>query len=140
MTNQKKQRTMKKMLLIMAAMIFLAGIVAAQTTKWEVPAKYKTMKSTVSLTDASVIANGKDLWAKQCKSCHGAMGAGDGPKAAMLKAPIVNFASKEFQAQTDGEIYYKTMFGKDEMPAFDKKVTVASDQWALVAYMRTMKK
>jgi mono/diheme cytochrome c family protein len=132
---------MKKILLIMAAMIFVAGIAAAQTTKWEVPAKYKTMKSTVNLADASVIANGKDLWAKNCKSCHGALGAGDGPKAAMLKTtPIINFSSKEFQAQTDGDIYYKTLFGKDEMPAFDKKVTVPADQWALVAYMRTFKK
>lgn len=131
---------MKKILFIMAAMIFVAGIAAAQTAKWEVPAKYQTMKSTVSLTDASVIANGKELWAKHCKSCHGTMGAGDGPKSAMLKSPIVSFASKEFQAQSDGAIYYKTMFGKDEMPAFDKKVTVPADQWALVAYMRTFKK
>jgi len=131
---------MKKILLIMTAMIFMAGIAAAQTAKWEVPAKYKTMKSTVSLTDPTVIANGKDLWAKNCKSCHGALGAGDGPKGAMLKTPMINFSTKEFQAQSDGDIYYKTLFGRDEMPAFDKKITVASDQWALVAYMRSLKK
>jgi mono/diheme cytochrome c family protein len=131
---------MKKILFIMVAMIFVAGIAAAQTAKWEVPAKYQTMKSAVSLTDASVLANGKELWAKHCKSCHGTMGAGDGPKSAMLKTKIVSFASKDFQAQTDGDIYYKTMFGRDEMPAFDKKVTVPADQWALVAYMRSFKK
>jgi mono/diheme cytochrome c family protein len=131
---------MKKILVIIAAMIFMVGVAAAQTAKWEVPAKYKTMKSTVTLTDPSVIANGKDLWAKNCKSCHGPLGAGDGPKGAMLKTPMVNFSGKEFQAQTDGDIYYKTLFGRDEMPAFEKKVTVASDQWSLVAYMRSLKK
>ena len=124
----------------MTAMIFMAGIAAAQTAKWEVPAKYKTMKAAVSLTDASVIANGKELWAKHCKSCHGTMGAGDGPKAAMLKTPMINFSGKDFQAMSDGDIYYKTVFGRDEMPAFEKKVTVEADRWALVAYMRTFKK
>jgi mono/diheme cytochrome c family protein len=132
---------MKKILLIVAALIFVVGVASAQTTaKWEVPAKYKTMKPTVSLTDKTVVANGKELWAKHCKSCHGAMGAGDGPKAAMLKTPMTNFSGKDFQAQTDGEIYYKTLYGKDEMPAFDKKITTPADQWALVAYMRSMKK
>ena len=131
---------MKKILFIMAAMVFMAGIAAAQTAKWEVPAKYKTMKPAVSLTDKAVVTNGKELWAKHCKSCHGAMGAGDGPKAAMLKAPMANFSTKEFQAQSDGDIYYKSIIGKGEMPAFDKKITVPADQWALVAYMRTMKK
>lgn len=131
---------MKKTLLVLIAMVLMAGIAAAQTAKWDVPAKYKTMKSTVSMTDASVLANGKDLWAKHCKSCHGAMGAGDGPKAAMMKAPIINFSSKEFQAQTDGDIYYKTLFGRGEMPGFEKKITTATDQWALVAFMRKMKK
>ena len=57
-----------------------------------------------------------------------------------VEAHLTFFSSKEFQAQSDGDIYYKTMFGKDEMPAYEKKVTVPADQWALVAYMRTMKK
>lgn len=131
---------MKKMLLILSVMIFMAGIAAAQTTKWEVPAKYKTMKSTVKMTDPAVIANGKDLWAKNCKSCHGSLGAGDGPKGAMLKTPMVAFSSKEFQAQSDGDIYYKTFIGRNEMPAFEKKIPTAADQWALVAFMRTLKK
>jgi mono/diheme cytochrome c family protein len=131
---------MKKLLLIVSVMIFMAGIAASQTAKWEVPPKYKTMKSTVNIASSSVIADGKDLWAKHCKSCHGTLGAGDGPKAAMLKTPMTKFSGKDFQGQTDGEIYYKTVFGRSEMPAFEKKVTVEADRWALVAYMRSMKK
>jgi mono/diheme cytochrome c family protein len=131
---------MKKFLLIIAALLLVAGYVSAQTQGWTVPDKYKSMKASVNLTDKNVIANGKDLWAKNCKSCHGAAGLGDGPKAAMLKTPIVSFAGKEFQAQTDGEIYYKTMTGKGEMPAYEKKIPSPSDQWALVAYIRTLKK
>jgi mono/diheme cytochrome c family protein len=131
---------MKKVLFIVAALFLLAGYVSAQTAGWTVPDKYKTMKPAANLADKSVIANGKDLWAKNCKSCHGAAGLGDGPKAAMLKTPIVSFADPKFQAQTNGEIYYKTMTGKGEMPAYEKKIPTASDQWSLVAYIRTLKK
>lgn len=98
------------------------------------------MKSTVNLKDASLIATGKDLWAKQCKSCHGSKGLGDGPKGAMLKTNPGDFTSAAFQSQTDGELYYKTTFGNGEMPAYEKKVPSEADRWALVAYMRTLKK
>jgi mono/diheme cytochrome c family protein len=126
-------------MLILSAILFISVASIAQTTKWEVPAKYQTMKSTVNMTDKAVIANGKELWAKHCKSCHGSTGLGDGPKAAMLKTPMNKFNSKEFQAQSDGAIYYKSFIGRNEMPAFEKKIPTASDQWALVAYMRSLK-
>ena len=130
---------MKKMILMVAVVLLIAGTAGAQSKSWEVPAKYKTMKSSVNLKDASVIADGKDLWAKQCKSCHGAKGLGDGPKGAMLKTDPGNFTDAKFQAQTDGELYYKTTFGFGEMPAYEKKVPAETDRWALVAYMRTLK-
>ena len=98
------------------------------------------MKSTVKLNDAAVIASGKELWAKHCKSCHGAKGLGDGPKGASLKTNPGDFSSAAFQGQTDGEIYYKTAFGRDEMPSYEKKIPDANDHWALVAFMRSLKK
>jgi hypothetical protein len=30
--------------------------------------------------------------------------------------------------------------GRDEMPAYEKKIPDANDRWSLVAYMRTFKK
>lgn len=107
----KKIYTMKKLFLSMILIMSVA--IGYSQTKWEVPAKFKTMKSSVNLKDQSVINNGKDLWAKNCKSCHGSKGMGDGPKAAMLKTNPGNFTSKEFKSQTDGEIYYKTFYGKE---------------------------
>ena len=107
---------------------------------WETPAKYKTMKNPVKTTDSEATANGKTLYAKHCKSCHGAKGLGDGPKAATLKTSSGDFSSKDFQAFTDGELFYKTSFGRDEMPAYDKKLADEADRWALVNFMRTLKK
>jgi mono/diheme cytochrome c family protein len=133
----------KFMIAIVLLTFFLSMTVNAQqaTTKaWEVPAKYKTMKASVNLKDAGVIAIGKELWAKHCKSCHGSKGLGDGPKAATLKTHPGDFSSATFQKQTDGDIYYKAIIGRDEMPNYEKKIPSESDRWSLVAFMRTLKK
>jgi mono/diheme cytochrome c family protein len=65
---------------------------------------------------------------------------GDGSKAAQLKTEPGDFSQSETQAQTDGELFYKTAEGRDDMPAFKKKIPDQDDIWALVHYMRTFKK
>jgi mono/diheme cytochrome c family protein len=125
------------------AVVFLLGNAAnaqAKAKPWPVPDKDKALKPSVKLTDASVIATDKELWAKHCKSCHGSKGLGDGPKSASLKTHPGDFSSAAFQAFTDGELFYRTNKGRDEMPAYEKKIPEANDRWALVAFMRTMKK
>ncbi len=137
-------KTSQKIATIMAA-AFLAVFfmfstaVQAQQAKakaWPVPDKDKAMKAPAKAD----VATGKELWAKHCKSCHGSKGLGDGPKSASLKTFAGDFSSAAFQAGTDGEIFYRTNKGRDEMPAYEKKIPDANDRWALVAFMRTMKK
>jgi mono/diheme cytochrome c family protein len=149
MFNQLKTIDMTKkaitlMITAMVAVVFLIGNASsAQQAKgkpWPVPDKDKNMKSMVKAGDQAAISNGKELWAKHCKSCHGAKGMGDGPKAASLKTFPGDFSSKDFQAFTDGELFYRTSMGRDEMPAYDKKIPEAKDRWDLVAYMRSFKK
>jgi mono/diheme cytochrome c family protein len=106
---------------------------------WDVPAKNKTVKNPVK-SSAESIASGKALYAKHCKSCHGAKGLGDGPKASGLKTLSGDFSSAAFQSMSDGELFYKTSVGRDEMPAYDKKIPDADDIWAIVNFMRTFKK
>jgi mono/diheme cytochrome c family protein len=136
-TSQKIATIMATVLL---AIFFLFGnTVQAQQAKakaWPVPDKDKAMKAPAK-ADA---ATGKELWAKHCKSCHGSKGLGDGPKGASLKTFSGDFSTAEFQAFTDGELFYRTSKGRDEMPAYEKKIPEANDRWALVAFMRTMKK
>ncbi|MEI7500590.1 MAG: cytochrome c, partial [Bacteroidota bacterium] len=103
---------------------------------WPVPDKDKALKSPTKAD----LATGKDLWAKHCKSCHGSKGLGDGPKAANLKTFAGDFSSAAFQASTDGELFYRTDKGRDEMPGYEKKIPDAGDRWAIVAFMRTFKK
>ena len=123
------------------AIIFItANIAMAQKAggPWTIPAKYKSMKSTVKAGDASIATVGKDLYNKNCKSCHGSKGLGDGPKSASLKTLVPSFAEKKFKAQADGDVYFQSFVGRDEMPNFEKKILDEADRWAVVAYIKGM--
>ena len=87
--------------------------------------------------DAKLAKTGKMLWAKYCKSCHGSVGLGDGPKAKQLGTFPGDFATEDFQGQAEGVIYYKSFIGRDEMPNFESKLPDDEDRWAVVNYMRT---
>jgi mono/diheme cytochrome c family protein len=89
---------------------------------------------------AESISNGKTLFAKNCQSCHGKKGMGDGTKAAQLKTEPGDFSTSAFQSQSDGAIFYKISEGRDDMPSFKKKMPEANDMWDLVNYVRTLKK
>lgn len=106
---------------------------------WPVPANYTNMKNAVA-SNAESIAEGKALYGTHCKSCHGTKGMGDGPKAANLKTEAGDFSKADFQAQTDGALFYKTSEGRDDMPSFKKKIPDADERWSIVNYMRTLKK
>ena len=106
---------------------------------WAAPDDAKAMKSPVK-SDAASLEKGKALFEKHCKSCHGVKGLGDGPKAKELETACGDFTAKAFQVQTDGEIFYKTKAGRDDMPAFSKKITHDNDIWAVVNYLRTLKR
>jgi mono/diheme cytochrome c family protein len=107
--------------------------------EWVVPAEYKTMKNPTDATDKENMAIGKSLYSKHCKSCHGAEGYGDGPKAADQKGDLGDFSTAEFQAQSDGALFYKTTFGRNDMSEFSKKIPEDEDRWLIVNYMRTLK-
>lgn len=104
--------------------------------EWIVPEKYVNMKNpTDPEVDKSI---GKSLYSKHCQSCHGKEGYGDGKKADEVEGDLGDFSSEEFQAQTDGELFYKTSFGKDDMPEYTKKMPDDEDRWLIVNYMRTL--
>jgi len=105
---------------------------------WEVPAEYKTMKNPVAKNDANN-KQGMVLYTKYCASCHGKTGLGDGVKARALKDFAGDFSGAYYQDQTDGEHFYKTKFGRGEMPKYEGKLS-DEDMWSIVNYMRTFKK
>ena len=131
-----------KILFASLAVFLIAGMLTSMTISnqepWEVPAKYKNMKNPV-VADQDSIQIGGMLYKKNCASCHGRAGLGDGVKARGLETFSGDFSGAIYQDQTDGEHFYKTKFGRGEMPAYDKKIS-DEDIWHMVNYMRTFKK
>ena len=130
-------KTFKILFVSSILMVFCATLVA-QPKPWAVPANYKNMKNPVAKGDASNKA-GAALYTKNCASCHGKAGLGDGVKARALKDFPGDFSKAEYQDQTDGEHFYKTKFGRAEMPKYEGKLS-DDDIWNMVNYMRTFKK
>lgn len=129
---------LKGSIVLMAGLTLFSLSVTAQPKPWNAPDEYKTMKNPVAMGDASTKA-GMALYTKNCASCHGKAGLGDGVKARMLKDFPGNFSVAAFQSQADGEHFYKTKTGKGEMPKYEGKLA-DEDIWNIVNYMRTFKK
>ena len=127
-----------RLFFLSAAVLMLSATLVAQPKPWVVPANFKTMKNPVAKDDASTKA-GKTLYDKNCSSCHGKAGLGDGVKARALKTFPGDFSKAEYQDQTDGEHFYKTKTGRGEMPKYEGKMS-DTDIWNTVNYMRTFKK
>ena len=119
------------------AFSFSTAITAQTAGAWNIPAKFKTTKNPLAASKES-IADGKDLFSKHCKSCHGLKGLGDGPKAATLDASCSDFSTKKFQGTADGEIFFQISEGKGKMPAFKKTLPEDNARWAIVNYIRTL--
>jgi len=129
---------LKGSVLLILYFAFLSLNVNGQPKPWPVPDEFKKMNNPVTKGDASNKA-GMALYIKNCASCHGKTGLGDGVKARMLKDFPGDLSGTVYQDQTDGEHFYKTKFGRGEMPKYEGKMT-DEDIWNMVNYMRTFKK
>jgi mono/diheme cytochrome c family protein len=131
---------MKTLKLIFAgiAVFSLSATMVAQPKPWDVPENFKNMKNPVAKGEESNKA-GMALYNKNCASCHGKTGLGDGAKARALKTATGDFSKPEYQDQTDGAHFYKTKTGRGEMPKYEGKMS-DTDIWNVVNYMRTFKK
>ena len=129
-------KTIKTFIILGAIVFGFYSFTSIIQEEWKVPEKYVNMKNPIDPSTDKAI--GKSLYSQHCKSCHGKEGYGDGPKAKDQKGDLGDFSSSDFQAQTDGELFYKTSFGRDDMPEYTKKMPEDEDRWLIVNYMRTL--
>jgi len=127
-----------KLIFASALLMLISFSLLAQPKPWIVPANFKTMKNPVAAGDASTKA-GLVLYTKNCASCHGKAGLGDGVRARSLKQFPGDFSKTDYQNQSDGDLFYKTKFGRDEMPKYDGKLS-DDDIWNIINCTRTFKK
>ena len=127
-----------KLIFVSAAVLMMSAALVAQPKPWVVPANFTSMKNPVAKGDASTKA-GLSLYTKNCASCHGKTGLGDGVKARTLKDSPGDFSKAAFQTLADGDLFYKTKTGRGEMPKYEGKLA-DDDIWNIVNFLRTLKK
>jgi cbb3-type cytochrome c oxidase subunit III len=90
--------------------------------------------------DATSVAAGKELYEKNCVSCHGATGKGDGKMAETMKTKPADLTDDEWKhGSTDGEIYTVIHGGIKTagMRAYSPKLT-DHQIWDIVNYVRSI--
>lgn len=112
-------------ILTAAFSVFCLTAVYANQTKPAAPAA-KPAAPAVKASPAS-IANGETLYKRQCQTCHGATGVGDGPASKFLKGKLPNFTDKAVMAKMKDEEILETVTNgvKSEvgtMPPFKAKM------------------
>jgi mono/diheme cytochrome c family protein len=129
----------KKILTVL--LLFMTAITGSaffyQQKEWKAPASADAKKNPLT-SDAIVLADGKKVYAKECQSCHGKKGKGDGPSAKDLDIPAGDFTKAVTQQQSDGALFWKISEGRKPMPSFKKKLN-ETQIWQSVIYMRTLK-
>lgn len=120
---------------VVAALALATGVWAQG--KWMAPPEAKNQKNPLAKSD-KVVADGKKLAEANCVPCHGPKGLGDGPAASALPVKPANWTSPAVQGESDGELFWKITNGRGPMPPW--KHLPDNDRWALVRYIRSLKK
>ena len=90
--------------------------------------------------DATSIAAGKQVYDKQCASCHGDKGKGDGQMGEELNPKPADLTDADWKhGSTDGEIFTLVRDGSKNtgMRAYGRKLTT-HQMWDVVNYVRTL--
>lgn len=99
---------------------------------WDVVAYALTLH-----TSQAELARGQAVWTEQCATCHGDLGAGDGPQALAQGWPMVSLADLAYSSQHSLSDWFQvTNEGRGAMLAFGDQLS-ADDIWAAVTYART---
>lgn len=110
-------------------LLFMASSVLGQD--WLVPAEESAKKNPAAYTLEN-IKDGKAVYTRHCKSCHGDPGKNN--PLALVPLPV-DIASKRMQANSEGELFYKISTGKGVMPPFQSTLSV-TERWNLVNFIK----
>ena len=119
----------KRYLLLLSFLIIFKGLSAQE---WVVPAENGAKLSPFAFND-STHKVGAEIYNLNCKSCHGDPG----------KNNVINLvpippdpASAKMQSNSDGDLHYKLVQGRGQMPSF-KNTLSSADLWHVISYIRS---
>jgi len=90
---------------------------------------------------AASILRGRQVFADNCVSCHGAEGRGDGPQGRGLPVPPADLTAGHLWEHSDGELFWWLTHGMDapegglSMPGFAATLS-EDDRWAAIDFIR----
>lgn len=118
--------------LAFTALLILAfcHILLAQDPDIPVAERNRTSPITFS-TD--IVRQGNSIYQNNCKSCHGDPGKGN---YAVMDPIPVDPVSRQYQENSDGEMFYILREGRGLMPSFSGALT-EMERWAVIAYVRS---
>jgi len=105
--------------------------------EWKAPDRAARRKNPIPADEKSIAA-GKQVYLKQCLSCHGPLGKGDGQAAKDLNPKPHDLSDPKIAAQSDGALFWKITNGRKPMPTFEKLIPKEEDRWKVVNYVRTL--
>jgi len=73
---------------------------------------------------------------KECQSCHGRRGRGDGPGARHLNVAVPDLTSADVRSETDGKWFDSITKGSKPMPAYRRRLS-ERQRWDVVNYLRS---
>lgn len=119
---------------LVALCVVLAGLSAED--EWKSPSRAAKKKNPIPLDDKSADL-GRKVYVKECLSCHGDKGKGDGPSAKDLETKPGDLSDAKLWDQSDGALFWKVTEGRKPMPGFEKTLK-EEERWHVVNYMRTL--
>lgn len=115
----------------------------AATARPETPADFKDKKNALN-GNADAIKAGEGLFKAQCASCHGNEADGNSDAGKALKPQAGNLRAADFQAQSDGYIFWRMTKGGiganisgSAMQAFETQLS-EEQRWQIIAYLRSL--
>jgi mono/diheme cytochrome c family protein len=105
------------------------------TNEWVAPARAAKKKNPIEVNEVS-LTKGKAVYVKECASCHGDKGKGDGPAVKDLERKPGDMTSAKTQEQSDGALFWKITEGNKPMASYDKTLS-EEDRWHVINYLRT---
>lgn len=103
---------------------------------WVVPERRARRANPVAASQESV-AGGSEVYRRECLSCHGKSGRGDGSKASELKTKVADLTSPRVREQSDGALFWKITEGRGDMPS-NRTALTDEERWNVVNYIRSL--
>jgi len=109
-------------------------VLAMDTIIWVAPDSVNNFVNPIEVNEESLL-DGKMIYNKNCRSCHGKLGDGTGSGSKDLETIPTDFRNTDFLNQTDGSMFWKISEGRDEMKTYKTKLS-EEDIWLVVNYIK----